>query len=65
VPTSGVERRIAVYGAVDHAPWWVLDAEPISEVLLGWGFSLVGEVTPTDATYGGMATRVVWNDAPR
>ena len=41
------------------------DAEPIAELLRGWGFTVGGEATSTDLTDGGVATRVVWIDAPR
>lgn len=40
------------------------DAAPITSLLESWGFAVSGEATATDNN-GGVATRVVWLDAPR
>jgi SAM-dependent methyltransferase len=46
-----------------YRPRGARDAEPIGELLRAWGFPVGGEATATDATDGGVATRVAWIDA--
>ena len=45
-----------------YRPREAKDAEPTGELLHSWGFTVGGEATATDATDGGVATRVVWLD---
>lgn len=47
-----------------YRPKGARDADPIGEFLRSWGFRVSGEATATDPTDGGVATRVVWIDAP-
>jgi hypothetical protein len=45
-----------------YRPRGAKDAEPIGELLQGWGFPVRGEETATDAT-DGATTHVAWIDA--
>ena len=47
-----------------YHPGGARDAEPIGELLRSWGFTVGGETAATDPTDGGVATRIVWVDAP-
>ena len=48
-----------------YRPRGARDADPIDTLLPDWGFPVSGEAIATDSSDGGVATRVVWIDAPR
>ncbi len=63
-----LDRMVTPHGRVivcAYRPRGARDAEPIGELLRGWGFAVGGEAMATDPTDGGAATRVAWIDAPQ
>lgn len=47
-----------------YRPRGETDAEPIGDRLRSWGWTPAGEAVAPDTVRGGIATRVVWLDAP-